>query len=114
MKRLIVIAVCAAMVLAALLCWHGLRREENPAADSSAALGLMLLDREAGLYVLAVTQDSPADRAGIHPGDVLLKAADAPLHEPAQLDALLGGGQEAIPLELHRDGKNMQLMLPIK
>lgn len=70
------------------LC-HGLRREDAPSAQGSAGLGLMLLEKEHGLYVLAVTENSPADRAGVLPGDYLISADGVLLTESAQLDGVI-------------------------
>ena len=81
--------------------------------DSSAALGLMLLEKEPGrgLYVLAVTQESPADKAGIHPGDYLLLSGGSSLHTTAQLDALLDAAGGTLPLTLGRDGRQLEVTL---
>lgn len=92
-----------------------LTRDASPAAEgSSAALGLMLLEKENGLYVLAVTQGSPADRSGVQPGDYLVAAGEARLNSMERLDDLLGGGAEAIPLTLHREGREMYIQLPMR
>ena len=110
----------AVLVLAMLViagCLHGVRREVPTApSGSSAGLGLMLLEKEndAGLYVLAVTQDSPADRAGVHPGDYLLRAGETELQKASQLDALLESGEGELLLTLRRDGKQLQLNLPTR
>lgn len=113
-KRIWVMA--AAMLLLGLLLWQGLHREaQQPSGGSGAAMGLMLLEREPsrGLYVLAVTQDSPAARAGIRPGDYLLMAGDTVLENAAQLDALIGDMAE-LSITLGRDGQQLQLTLPTR
>ncbi len=109
----------AALLLAGLLIatglYYGLRRDEGPAAGStSAALGMMLLEKEGEVYVLAVTQGSPADRAGILPGDYLLQAGSQPLTEVLQLDALIDDGPSMLSVTLRRDGQDVQLELPAR
>lgn len=46
---------------------------------------------EIGLMVISVEPDSPADKAGIHLGDILLAAGEKPLREVDDLQALLKG-----------------------
>ena len=53
------------MAAAGLLLPSGGR---DAAGTDSASLGLVLLDREGGVYILAVSQGSPADQAGLMPG----------------------------------------------
>lgn len=107
-----------AVLLAALVvagCLYGARQASPiPHGGSSAGLGLMLLEKEtdAGLYVLAVTQDSPADRAGVHPGDYLLRAGDTDLQKASQLDELLETDEGELLLTLRRDGRKLQVRLP--
>lgn len=116
MKRIIRWTVLLlALALLAAGIWHGVHpKEPVAAAGSSAGLGLMLLEREAGLYVLAVTQDSPADRAGIHPGDYLLRAAEQELWQVAALDALIDADPGRVTLELRRDDQLLQVALPTR
>lgn len=97
----------AAGVYQALCPDDGLRSER-----SGAALGLMLLNREQGLYVLAVTQDSPADRAGVLPGDYLLRADGEPLMDSDHLDAMLREDADELTLLLRRDQQELLLRLP--
>lgn len=106
----------AALLLAAVLlivgAYYGfMRNEPLPQDGSSAGFGLMLLERDAGLYVLAVTQDSPADRAEIHPGDYLLRAGEERLHTTAQLDALIDGAGDVLRLVLLREEQELTVQL---
>lgn len=113
-RKICLIALAAVLVLAGGLLWQGLHQEAAPQTGAtSTALGLMLLEREAdaGLYVLAVTQESPADRAGIHPGDYLLQSEGVQLQTSAQLDALINAAQDVLPLTLRRDGQQLQVGL---
>lgn len=72
-------------------------------ATSMAALGLVLLDSDEGVSVLAVKDRSPAEHAGIHPGDLLLQANGHPFSTILQLEALLPPSkQSALQLQLRR------------
>ena len=84
--------LCVGLVVilaAALLCCASLPADEEANASSMADYGLMLLDSDSGVSVLAVRDRSPADKAGIQPGDILTSANDTPFATIEQLDALL-------------------------
>lgn len=116
MRRVIqalVLALALAVIAAGV--FHGFRKEDAPmGGGSSAALGMMLLEREKGLYVLAVTQDSPADRADILPGDYLLRAEGIPLDSVEQLDEMLDAAERELALLLRRSGKELLRRLPAR
>lgn len=116
MRRLIrYAALVLALVLLGVGLYHGMSRDDVLPADySSAALGLMLLEKPDGLYVLAVTQDSPADRSGVQPGDYLVASGDEMLSDLARLEALLHEGRETVPLTLRRDGQSVRIILPAR
>lgn len=80
----------------------------------SAELGLLLLDQENGLYLLAVTEGSVAQRAGFLPGDLLLKSGNDCLTSVTELDALIAGNDEILRITLLRDNQEMNLKLPIR
>lgn len=106
---LLALAVIAAGVI------YSLRQEETQiTGGSSAGLGLMLLEREKGLYVLAVTQDSPADKAGFRPGDYLLRADDVPLDSVTQLDALIDAAERELSVRIRRSGQEQMLRMPAR
>lgn len=63
--------------------------EEDGDVSPLDALGLLLQEEDGALVVLAVMENSPADRCGIQPGDTLLALDDEPLSDIAGLDALL-------------------------
>lgn len=112
--KIALIVLAAVLVLAGSLLWQGRQQEAaSQSGATSTALGLMLLEQEAGagLYVLAVTQESPADRAGIHPGDYLLQSEGVQLQTSAQLDTLINAAQDVLPLTLRRDGQQLQVGL---
>ena len=104
-----------AVLLAAILLlglYHVLRpKEAEPQGTSGAALGLMLLEKGGGLYVLAVTQDSPADKAGFLPGDTILLPGDDTV---TALEELLSDQTEPVPITLRRDGRELQLIFPAR
>lgn len=116
MRRVIraaVLALALAVIAAGVI--HVFRREDAPmSGGSSAGLGLMLLEREKGLYVLAVTQDSPADKAGFRPGDYLLRADDVPLDGVTQLDALIDAAERELSVRIRRSGQEQMLRLPAR
>ena len=112
----------AAVVLATAMVAGGLmtqaRGPRRPDGDRSclAAIGLILLDGEAGLYVLGVTDGSLADSAGIRPGDVLTAALDTPLATAAQLEALIARSNPEVPLSVTvaRQGQMMTVALSLE
>lgn len=120
MEKRLILVMALALALAAMglaiacLC--------APAQDSAAPparmteLGLMLLEEEDGVYVLAVTDRSPACRAGIEPGDLLTGVDGESLTEIAQLEAMLQHVPEggALRLGLVRNGASMTLTLPVQ
>ncbi len=74
---------------------------------SRAWLGLTVEQEGSAVVVSSVVASSPADRAGILPGDRLSAFDDVPLDTPADLtralDALAGGATATV--RLRRDGK---------
>lgn len=62
---------------------------DHRALTHPAALGLMLQEETGGLYVLAVSERSPASTAGIRPGDLLTSLNGTPLNTLDDMDALL-------------------------
>lgn len=79
----------------------------------STELGLLLLDQEDGLYLLAVTEGSVAQRAGFLPGDLLLKSGSERLTSVTELDALIAGDDDVLRITLLRNNQEMNLKLPI-
>ena len=61
---------------------------------STADLGLLLLDADDGISVLAVQDKSLAEQAGICPGDVLMRINAIPLTTVEMLDGLLMNNSE--------------------
>ncbi|HEY5087360.1 MAG TPA: trypsin-like peptidase domain-containing protein [Gemmatimonadaceae bacterium] len=82
--------------------WIGVK----PAVGESRTLGERPLR---GVSVAAVTPGSPAASAGIHPGDVIVRAAARPIRNAydweAELLELRVG--ETVPISLHRSGSDV-------
>jgi S1-C subfamily serine protease len=55
-----------------------------------AALAAKAGGRETGLLIVGVDADSPADRAGVLIGDILVAMAGSPVTDTDDLQALLG------------------------
>jgi S1-C subfamily serine protease len=66
----------------------------------SVAERLQRADTPRGVLVVMVESDSPADRAGLLVGDVIVAAADTPVGEPQDVAELLGAERVGVPLEL--------------
>ncbi len=62
----------------------------------------MGLDEAEGLLVRFVEQDSPAERAGVREGDVLVSAGDLPTIDVDDLHRVLAGADESLVLGLIR------------
>jgi len=97
--------------------------ETTPVADAQDAdtgrLGLALrelsaddrrhLNAEQGLLVIEAT--GPAARAGVRPGDVILSANGAPLHNVEELRRMARKGTHHIALLIQRD--DMRIFIPV-
>jgi hypothetical protein len=64
-----------------------------------------------GVFVVSVVPDSPAERAGVLPGDVLTAIAGTPLTSPAQFYTLTSAAApgSAVTLALSRYGRTLSL-----
>lgn len=102
-KGLIAGLLVLVLLVAGTALWHA-RFQEEPEGDVTrmAALGLMLLDGEEGVSVLAVKDRSVADKAGILPGDVLLRADDTAVTDTLQLEEMLLPARERMAIQLRR------------
>ena len=116
-KRLILVMALALAAMGLALAFLCAPARENAAPPARMTeLGLMLLEEEDGIYVLAVTDRSPACRAGIEPGDLLTGVNGDSLTEIAQLEAMLQDVPQSgsLRLGLLRDGSPMTLTLPVQ
>ena len=117
MRRWVIPAAALLMCLAAFFAvlLRGADLPPTPDHCRMTDLGLLLLEEEAGLYVLGVSDGSAAGIAGILPGDRLTMAAGTALSSAAQLEALLDQpGLNAIPITLTRQEKLLTLALRLR
>lgn len=77
--------------------------------------GAMNLDVEQGVLIADVTDESPADRAGLRRGDVIVQVDREPLRSSARLRnlvALRGAGNE-VTLDVMRDGERKKIVVTL-
>lgn len=111
-KAWLAIAAAAVLLAAAALLWTGKPRSAVSLEDcrSPAEAGMVLQTAEEGLYVLALSSDSPARRAGIRSGDLLLSLNGVRLRSGQELISLMQGGKEKT-LKLKRGEYEQELPL---
>ncbi len=83
-------------------------RAQAQTKEGPAYLGIIAgADEAAGVLVREVTPGSPADRAGLRPGDLIIKAGDKELKSYDNLAGVVAGHKPGDKLSLHvrRDGK---------
>lgn len=99
MRRRLLILGAVLVLLASVALGVHLSDRPTPDAEQpdAAALGLLLLDAEDGLLVLAVSDRSTADQAGLEPGDHILRAEGEALDAPQQLNDCLQGARRRLP-----------------
>ncbi len=102
-----------AVILAFAVTAHHLRPDTLPATDSAAALGLMLLEDESGIYVLAVNTGSAAEKAGIEPGDRITQVQGETVIQAAALDEYIAR-EKRLSLTVQRGSRNMQIEIPLR
>ncbi len=89
----------------------------NPLKPSGerVTLGVRLADAEEGVKIDNVSNDSPAAKAGVKSGDLLLKIDGAALANRAALNDLLADRRvgDPVTLCLKRNGKDMELRLTL-
>lgn len=85
--------------------WFGLSVDNIPPVYGR----LVQLKPGEGLLVVRVVRESPADRAGILPGDLLMKVGDNMLTSPVQLIHLAQSSEHKAQVTLIREGKTLTL-----
>ena len=118
MLRRILIAAGCFLFLFAIAAVYWIDTTPVPAtsdqlASCSAELGLILVDEDDGLFVLAITENSTALHAGFRPGDKLLRSGDVHLTSAPKLESLLVSGPSTLDILLNRNGQEMLLELPL-
>lgn len=118
MKRWLItgIAMLAAMTLTGLLLPFFVPHPQPEIPARLAAMGLILLEDDAGLYVLGVMDGSRAGSAGIRPGDCLTAAKSIALTSVAQLEDLLSCQESGavLPLTLARNDQLLTVDLTLQ
>lgn len=77
-------------------------------------LGMFATEAERNLVVAGLAKNAPAERAGVHIGDVVLEVADAPVADLADLFRriwALGPAGTDIPLTVSRDGDAVKIRI---
>ena len=87
----------------------------QPARLTNALAERLELPDQRGVLVVMVESDSPADRAGLLVGDLIVAAAGNPVAEPQDVAELLGGEQVGAALELSvvRGGERRSLTVTV-
>lgn len=118
MRRLVhwlLLTLAAIFVVAGI--WHGIARSgQSPqiTGSGSAALGLVLLNDDGCVYVLAVSDQSPAYHAGLEPGDYILRAGETTVEDFNVLNELIEAEQSSLRLTIRREGEERMVVLPCK
>jgi S1-C subfamily serine protease len=89
-----------------------LRRSGTTAASRRAWMGVNCIENEGQVRVLRVTDDSPADVAGLQEGDRILGIDGQPVRSLDQLWTTLwrnGPAEREVRLEIEREGNNQTL-----
>ena len=86
----------------------------TPAADKNSGvyrIGVSAPDQASGqVRVNSVVKDSPADKAGIKPGDILLASGSRSIKVFTDLQAIVGeSGGKAVPLKILRDKTELEV-----
>ena len=64
-----------------------------------------------GLLALKVLPETPAERAGLQPGDVVVKAKDRAVRTVAELRSIIAANPDGVKLEVRRKGQTRTLEL---
>jgi len=73
----------------------------------------MGIEENYGVYIKSVVEDTPAAKAGVKKGDVLMQIADEKVYTDNQLNKMLRNYEEGqtVKLVVHRDGKMKKLKI---
>ena len=114
MKRWVMAALLLIAAAGIVVAWQVFPLfASQPAGSSAAELGMLLLDTDEGISVLAVQSKSVAEQLGICPGDRLLEMNGTPLSTAEALDGLLmNEGEKNVSLRLQRGTDIFSVFLP--
>jgi S1-C subfamily serine protease len=92
------------------------RLQRMAARHARPGLGMRVKDAEggSGAYVGSVRPESPAARAGIQPGDVVVELSGAPVGNAADLERIAGQRRPGQPtsITVRRGGERRTFILP--
>lgn len=77
-------------------------------------IGIRMEDAERGVLVVAVEPDSPAGRAGLRPGDLLLNVGDTAALSPNEVRRAVTSGDAGQELEVRFERKGQEQVLTLK
>ena len=113
MQRKHIISLCILLCVLAVVAAFRPSADETVPLTGSASAGLILLDGQSeGFYVLAVIDQSRADRAGIEAGDTLLALNSQSPADLTALDAFFSAQQQPCVITIQRKGKTLDIHLP--
>lgn len=86
----------------------------NELGDAEYERFLEAQNRPTSIDVLQVLASSPAERAGLKPGDAIVSYGGTRVFDASELNALtlLGNAGESVVVDIRRDGQPLQLVLP--
>ena len=99
-----------ALRVTAIVCWvlgvGTIAHAQHPEMNT-ALLGIVSAPAHRGVEVLHVLEQSPAQEAGLQPGDVLTRIGAKAVSKPEDVDAALAALQPRarLAMEWHRNGK---------
>lgn len=111
--RWLMMAAAVAILTAAVFGW--IHFSVSPAqvnATTTADLGMMLIEGTDGVSVLAVRDGSIADKAGIHPGDMLLQGNEIFLSVD-EVEMMLGRTEATVHLNVLRTDEKFDIQIPL-
>ena len=76
-------------------------------------IGILMEDHDRGVTVAQVVPDSPADKADLRPGDLILRARGQAADDPRSVQRIIMAGQagDTVELDIERGGKPRTLKL---
>lgn len=84
---------------------------QAPARHGAPWLGIQMSDVEGGVLVRHVMRSSPAEKAGLRDGDVILTVERAPVTKPTDVSGVVAqhASGDALALTLRRGGQTLQV-----